>query len=139
MDIKTDVRNDQIAYLILRINDQNFALSPEECKNIKKGEKMYQIGIPNAFDVPYKKFDKLKPYVREQLLQFFPFKVTEKDKEPINFWYPVNSMQAYINHNDEPNYDPFEDVALKDIKKGDEIFEDYRKIDGWGNIYKFLD
>jgi SET domain-containing protein len=107
-------------------------------RDIKKGEKMYQIGIPNTFDVPYSWFKKMKPYVKDTILQFFPFKTMEDKKEPINFWYPVNSMQAYINHSDKPNYDPMEDKALKNIKEGDEITEDYTKIEGYDKVYKFL-
>lgn len=107
-------------------------------RDFKKGDKLYQGGIPNTFDLPYSKFKTLKPYVKEKLLQFFPFKVTEKKEDPITFWYPVNSMQAYINHSNKPNYDPIEDVALKDIKKGEEITEDYKKIDGWAKVYKFI-
>ncbi len=48
ISIKTAVRNEQIAYLILRINNQNFALSPEEYKNIKKGDILKIIDL-----VPY--------------------------------------------------------------------------------------
>ncbi len=105
-------------------------------RNFKKGEKMYQNIAPSIFDIPYSKFDKLKSGVRDLILQFFPFKVVKKDSI---FWYPVNSMQAYINHSDDPNYDGVEDVALRDIKKGEEITEDYRKIDGWDKVFKWLD
>lgn len=33
----------------------------------------------------------------------------------------------YMNHSDEPNYDPKTDMALRDIKKGEEITENYGK------------
>lgn len=105
-------------------------------RDIKKGERMYQNTIPNTFDLPYSKFNKLKPYVKETILQFFPFKVIEKES---TFWYPVNSMQAYMNHSNTPNYDAHEDIALNDIKAGDEVTEDYRKIDGWKKVYSWIE
>lgn len=104
-------------------------------RDIKKGERMYQNTIPNTFDLPYSKFGKLRKEVKEMLLQFFPFKAVDVDA---TFWYPVNSMQAYMNHSDKPNYDAIKDVALKDIKAGDEVTEDYRKIEGWEKVYPFI-
>lgn len=104
-------------------------------RDFKKGDKMYQNIVPNTFDIPYSKFKNLKEYVRETILQFFPFKTVQKDSM---FWYPVNSMQAYINHSDDPNYDSSEDKALRSIKEGEEITEDYRKIKGWNKVYPFL-
>lgn len=104
-------------------------------RDIKKGERMYQNTIPNTFDLPYSKFNKLKKEVKDTILQFFPFKAVETEA---TFWYPVNSMQAYMNHSDKPNYNAQEDVALTNIKAGEEITEDYRKIDGWKKVYKWL-
>lgn len=104
-------------------------------RDFKKGDKMHQNIIPNTFDVPTSKFKKLKPEVREILFGFFPFKAVQPEEI---FWYPVNSMQAYMNHSDKPNYDAQEDVALKGIKAGEEITEDYRKIEGWDKVYPWL-
>lgn len=104
-------------------------------RDFKKGEKMYQNVIPNTFDLPYSKFNKLKPEVRKILLQFFAYKSVEKDA---TFWYPVNSMQAYMNHSSKPNYDPYEDIALRKIKAGDEVVEDYTKMTGWEKVYPWL-
>ena len=104
-------------------------------RDIKKGEKMYQNVIPNTFDLPLEKFKKLKPEVRDILLQFFPFKVAQPES---TFWYPVNSMQAYMNHNENPNYNAQDDVALRKIKAGEEVLEDYRKINGWKEVYPWI-
>jgi len=126
------------------LNDTvNTKLAPSEIhgvgvfalRDIKKGEKMYQNTIPNLYDLPYSKFNKLRPEVKDILLQFFSFKTIEKDA---TFWYPVNSMQAYINHSENPNYEPYKDIALKDIKAGEEILENYKTMTGWEKVYKWL-
>jgi hypothetical protein len=43
------------------------------------------------------------------------------------FLSPNNDARlvSFMNHSDEPNYDPKTDLALRDIAKGEEIFEDY--------------
>ena len=116
-------------------------------RDFKEGEKLYLNVIPNMYDVPYRKFNKLKPYIREILLGHFPYKARDeeqsedekkKDGNAYVFWYPVNNMQAYLNHADQPNYDAFKDVALKDIKIGEEITEDYRQIKGYELIFDWL-
>lgn len=53
--------------------------------------------------------------------------------------YPDVRFQAYMNHSDTPNYDAKEDIALTDIKEGEEITEDYRKIEGYAQVYPWLD
>ena len=116
-------------------------------RDIKKGEQLGLNAIPHMFDVPYKLFDKLNKGVRQTLLEHFPMKTVEhkqdeeskkKYGEAGTFWYPVNNIQAYLNHSDKPNYDNQTDKALRDIKKGEEITEDYRKIPGYENIYDFI-
>lgn len=107
-------------------------------RDFKKGEKMYQNVAPSIFDVPYSKFNKLNRDVRKLILQFFPFKTVKKDSI---FWYPVNSMQAYINHPisiKDANYDGDKDIALKSIKKGEEILQDYTVIPGYDIVYPWL-
>jgi len=138
------------------LNDtSNVKLAPSEIhgigvfalRDIKKGQRLYLNIVPNMYDVPYKLFNKLRPEIREMILSHFPHKVTEgvqteEDKQRYGdaqtFWFPVNNMQAYLNHADEPNYDGQEDKALKVIRKGEEITEDYRKIPGYQEVYPFL-
>jgi SET domain-containing protein len=103
-------------------------------RNIKKGENLYTDIIPHQFDVPYSKFPKLRVGIAEQILGHFPLVV-----EGSHFLYPVTKMSAYLNHSDKPNYDAVKDVALQDIKKGEEITEDYRKIPSWKKVYNWLD
>lgn len=102
-------------------------------RDIKKGEKLYTDAIPNMLDLPHSKFKHLAPEIREILLGHFPLIV-----EGSHFMYPVTKMSAYLNHSDTPNYDAKEDKALKKIKAGEEITEDYRLIPNWEKVFPFL-
>lgn len=99
-------------------------------RDIKKGEKLYTDIIPHQFDVPYAKFKKLDKEIVDVLLGHFPL-ITEGS----HFLYPVTKFSAYLNHSNTPNYDAVNDVALSDIKKGEEITEDYRLIKGFESIF----
>lgn len=102
-------------------------------RNIKKGEKLYADSIPHMLDVPYKDFKKLRPEIAELILGRFPQIVNGS-----HFMYPDTKMQAYMNHSVMPNYDAQTDKALRKIRKGDEITEDYRKIEGYEKVYPWL-
>ncbi len=102
-------------------------------RDIKKGEKLYTDAVPHQLDLPYKRFNKLDPEIREILLGHFPLIL-----EGSHFLYPVTKMSAYLNHSDTPNYDAKEDKALRKIKKGEEVTEDYRLIKGWETIFPWL-
>src|SRR3990167_6276520 len=102
-------------------------------RDIKKGEKIYTDAIPHQLDLPYKDFDKLDPEIREILLGHFPLIV-----QGSHFMYPVTKMSAYLNHSDTPNYDAKEDKALRAIKRGEEITEDYRLIPDYKKIFTFI-
>jgi len=43
-----------------------------------------------------------------------------------------------MNHSDPPNYDPVTDLALADIPKGEEVFEDYRQIANYEKAFPWL-
>lgn len=45
---------------------------------------------------------------------------------------------SFMNHSDTPNYDPRTDLALADIKAGEEVFEDYRVINNWEKAFPWL-
>ena len=102
-------------------------------RDIKKGEPLFTDMMTKLYNLPYSEFDKLRPEVAENLLQSFPLIV----KGPA-FAYPLTRTQAFLNHSDEPNYDAIEDVALRDIEAGEEVTEDYRKIEGWEDVFTFL-
>lgn len=66
----------------------------------------------------------LKPEVKRIIIQRWP---------PVNDGYPflhphedVN-LPSFINHSDDPNYSQSGDRALKDIKAGEEITQNYGK------------
>lgn len=102
-------------------------------RDCKKGEKLYTDAIPHQFDLPYKRFNKLDPEIRDILLGHFPLII-----EGSHFLYPVTKMSAYLNHDSNANYDAKEDKALRAIKKGEEVTEDYRLIKNWEKIFPFL-
>lgn len=95
-------------------------------RDIKKGEKLYCQGNPNTrwYAIPYDLFDQLHPDVRELIEQRWP-----KVKEGSLFQSPNDDarLQSFMNHGGEDsNY--LNDIALRDIAKGDEVLEDYRKL-----------
>lgn len=102
--------------------------------DLEKGQKIYADMIPKIYTLPYFDFSKLRAEVSELLLSQFPTIVKGS-----HFAYPTVRFQAYLNHSDNPNYDAVNDVVLKKIKAGEEITEDYRKIDGYKEVYKWLD
>jgi len=81
--------------------------------------------------IPLKKFladDKISPAVRKFAQDIFP--VRSK-----TFYFPDHSLNAidisyFLNHSDNPNVGPRADgnefVTLRNIKKGEELFSDYR-------------
>lgn len=103
-------------------------------RDIKEGEKLYLGATPHPFTVSYKKLqNNLPAYIHDTIVQRWPLV-----KKGSSFPYPDAVYVAYMNHSDKPNYDAVNDVALKDIAKGEEITEDYKKIDGWEELYPWL-
>jgi SET domain-containing protein len=99
-------------------------------RDIEKGVKLYSDIFPQAFKIPYEDFDKLFPEVEEYILTHWPLVVTGSA-----FMWPDVKFQAFMNHSDKPNYDAKNDITLKKIKAGEEIFEDYRKIESWKEAF----
>lgn len=102
-------------------------------RDIEKGQKLYSDIVPSVFTIPYSSFGKLFPEVKELLLERFPHVVNGSA-----FVWPDTRLQAYMNHSDDPNYDAINDVTLKQIKTGEEVTEDYRKIESWEKVYPWL-
>lgn len=102
-------------------------------REIPMGTKLYANVFPQAYKLPYGSLKKLWPEVRELILDRWPRVVNSEA-----FMWPDTFLQGYINHSDDPNYDCVNDVALRDIKVGEEITEDYRKIEGWMTAYPWL-
>jgi SET domain-containing protein len=102
-------------------------------RDIHKGERVYADNVAKGYSLPYSNFGKLFPEVKEHILEQWPNVINGSV-----FFYPTIRIQAYMNHSDDPNYDPKTDVALKDIKKGEEITEDYRTIENAEKVFSFL-
>jgi hypothetical protein len=102
-------------------------------RNIKKGDRLYVNVIPELLDLPYEEFDKIRPDVREMILEHFPQVVNGS-----HFMCPDTLMQIYVQHNNKPNYDFNTDKAKRDIFKGEEITQDFRKMEKWEKIKKFF-
>lgn len=136
-------RQEGIKQAILMVNNvAKLRLSPSEVhgvgvfaiRNIRKGERVYASAIPVMLDIPYREFKNILPEIVEAILQRFPRVV-----DGSHFMCPDTLMQMYMNHSDEPNYDNQTDKALKGIKKGEEVFENYKSIKGWEKVYKWLE
>lgn len=102
-------------------------------RDIQKGTKLYADNAPVLYKISYSSFNKFLPEVRQLLLERWPQIVNGSA-----FLYPDSRLLAYMNHDDEPNYDAVSDTTLKDISAGSEVLEDYRKIEGYEKVYPFL-
>jgi len=102
-------------------------------RDIKKGQILYADMLTKIYTLPYQEFHRLIPEVGDMILERFP-QVINGSK----FLYPDTRIQAFMNHSSTPNYDAIKDTALVDIEQGEEITEDYRKIEGWEKIFHFL-
>lgn len=102
-------------------------------RDVKKGEKLYTDAIPQQLDIPYKDFKKLRPEVASYILGRWP--LVSKGS---HFLYPDTRFAAFLNHSYTPNYDAKNDKTLSKIKAGEEITEDYRKIDGWQEVFPWI-
>ena len=108
-------------------------------RDIGKGQKMWFDTFAQIYPLPYSYFSKLFPEVRELLIERWPSIVYQKGREVhTGFAYPDAYLQGYINHSDDPNYNFLTDIAIKDIKAGEEITEDYRQIPGWQALFTWL-
>lgn len=104
---------------------------------IGKGQKLYADNMPVVYDLPYSFFGKLFPEVRQLLLERWPSIVNGNV-----FAYPTERVQALMNHaptKEQINYDAINDVTIKDIPAGTEIFENYKLIPGWEIAHIWLD
>ena len=108
-------------------------------RDIGKVQRLWGDIYPQFFDLPYSHFGKLFPEVKQLIMERWPGIASEYSLlAGGRFAYPDTLLQAYINHSDEPNYDPEIDLTLRDIKVGEEITEDYRKIEGWQHAHLWL-
>lgn len=141
----------QIDYAIFEINNSvkcKLAASPIHgvgvfaIYDIQKGDKLFLRPSESFFDKPpraynlsYASLSKLLPEVRQLLLERWPSIING------SIFVSPNDMAVlctFVNHSDDPNYDIDTDSALRDIKGGEEITENYRLMDNYLEIYKWL-
>jgi SET domain-containing protein len=102
-------------------------------RDIKEGELLEVDAIPQAFDIPYKDFNKLRPEIAEIILGQHPQIINGS-----HFIYPTTRFLTYMNHSKNPNYDNKTDKALRDIAEGEEITEDYTVVENYQKVYPWL-
>ena len=106
-------------------------------RDIKEGEKLHCIPslTPMWHDLPYGSLSKLFPEIKELILERWPSIINGS-----HFLSP-NDMAwliTYMNHSNDPNYNVDNDLALKDIKVGEEITEDYRRMTNYQKVYPWI-
>lgn len=106
-------------------------------RDIKKGETLHcRIEEPKWYTVTFGNLNKLPAEIRQLILDRWSLVVIGQP-----FLSPNHDaiMICFMNHSDSPNYDPHTDTATRDIKKGDEILENYRIAKGWEIAYPWLE
>lgn len=81
------------------------------------------------------KFDRSYPEVKELILAHYPCVVNGCQFLSPNY---DAKMICFVNHSDNPNYDELMDTALRDIKKGEEITENYKNMPQWERAFPWL-
>ena len=102
-------------------------------RDIQKGERCYcrPNWIPKFYDIPFGSLNKLLPEIKELILARWASVVNGS-----LFTSPNDSQHLlmFMNHSVDPNYDVVSDKALRDIREGEELFEDYRVMDNWEKV-----
>ena len=106
-------------------------------RDVAKGKKLHCIPSlhPPWYDLTYADLGKLFPEVRELVLARWPSIIHGS-----HFLSP-NQMAlliTFMNHSDTPNYEVDTDTALRDIKAGEEVTEDYRRMKDYKKVYPWL-
>lgn len=106
-------------------------------RDIPQGERCYCTPniIPKFYNIPYGSLSKLLPEIQEIILERWASVINGSIFQSPN---DDVGLLFFINHSDNPNYDVVSDIALKDIKKGEELLEDYRVMENAEKIFKWL-
>lgn len=106
-------------------------------RDIQKGERCYITPnvIPKFYNIPFGSLSKLFPEIKELVLWRWASVVNGSI-----FCSPNDdqSLLMFMNHSSKPNYDVVRDIALKNIKKGEEVLEDYRAMQNYELAYPDL-
>lgn len=98
-------------------------------RDIKEGETLYCHGImPDWYTLSFEDCDRLIPEAKEILLERWP-----NIKNGSDFLYPDVWLMSYVNHSDTPNTN--NDIATRDIKKGEEITKNYKTMENYQEVF----
>lgn len=91
-------------------------------RDIQKGQTLHCLGTPNQTTLLLTETEGLAPEILALIRQRWPLAL-----EGSLFQSPNDDARliSFMNHSDTPNYDKYNDTALTDIRKGEEITEDY--------------
>ena len=93
-------------------------------RDIPKGQKMgcQEMTRPQILRILPEELNRLRPEIKKLIIQRWPI-VTTKGyfQSPNHDAY----LLSFMNHSDTPNYNKVQDTALRDIKNGEEVLEDY--------------
>lgn len=110
-------------------------------RNIEKGEQLHcaLTTKPNWYTIKYANLKKyLKdvfPEVLQLIIERWPHVVNGQPFISPNY---DARLTSFMNHSDNPNYDPKTDLALSDIPAGEEVFVDYRVVPNYQEAYPWL-
>lgn len=106
-------------------------------RDIPKGQRCYCTPnmIPKFYNIPYGSLNKLFPEIKELVLDRWASVVNGSIFQSPN---DDAGLLFFMNHSENPNYNVVSDLALRDIKKGEEVVEDYRFMDSAKKVYTFL-
>lgn len=103
-------------------------------RDIQKGTRLYAQVAPRGFKISKGNLSKLLPEVKQYILERWPLALNNE-----SFAWPDCFIQGYMNHSKEYNYDLKTDTALRDIKTGEEVTENYKDIENWQDIFTWLE
>ena len=101
--------------------------------DIKKDDQIFLSLTPKLWDLSIGNFSHLPKEVRELILGQWPTIVNGS-----KFLHPSAMLTSYLNHSDDPNYNAITDTALRDIKTGEEVTVDYKKMENFEKVFKFI-
>lgn len=102
-------------------------------RDIKAGERVAADQLPKIYDLSWGNLSKLLPEVEEIIKERWPSVINGS-----KFISPDARLVSFMNHSEDPNYDPASDTAMRDIKKGEEITESYWMMPNAEKVFKWL-
>ena len=106
-------------------------------RDIKKGEKCFAIPeeTKKCYSITSDRFNELRPEVAEFIKTRWPSVILG------SLFISPNDMVwliTYMNHSDQPNFNVDTDSALRDIREGEELTENYKLMKNWWLVYPWL-